>query len=127
MTHLDGRGIQLQHPRIGQSGPLEPRQILKVSGEGMPIKKSDAKGNLYLEIEVKFPTADWMAKEGMKNSLRELLPKEDLAPSVSAELVDEVSYEQDAKMEDFGEADPDDGQWVDDDEEGAQQAQCAQQ
>ena len=49
IKHLDGRGLHIQHPQP-IANVLEPGQVIKVEGEGMPYKKSDLKGDLYLLV-----------------------------------------------------------------------------
>lgn len=100
---------------------MKPDQVLKVAGEGMPHKKSDAKGDLYLVVKIQFPSDDWLEDEATIQKIQDLLPKP--AEPIVAETVDEVDYEENVDIE---------SQWVDeeagddeDDDEG--QAQCAQQ
>ncbi|KAH0565146.1 hypothetical protein GP486_001458 [Trichoglossum hirsutum] len=125
LKHLDGRGIHINHPR---GHILRPSQVLKVPGEGMPIKKSDAKGDLYLIVDVIFPDDGWLKADDDATvmKLNELLPKP--KKQISAETVDEVEYEAGASLEEFG-ANSDDPRggsgWVDEDE--AEDIQCAQQ
>ncbi|KAI9816851.1 MAG: hypothetical protein M1827_001496 [Pycnora praestabilis] len=120
VKHLDGRGIHINHPhgRI-----LRPDQTIKVTGEGMPYKKSDMKGDLYLMVKVKFPEDGWIHDEAC-GKLQELLPKP-VAP-IAADTVDEVEYDENANLEDIG-ASSGGAQWEDEDEEEEGQPQCAQQ
>jgi len=126
LTHLDGRGISLNvSPEDGKV--LRPGQVLKVPGEGMPLKRSDAKGDLYLVVDVEFPEDGWLKDDAARKKVRDALPppeKEDKRP----DDVDEVQYE-DAEMEDFGagSGDPRAGgaDWEDEEEEGG--PQCATQ
>jgi len=126
LKHLDGRGIQITHPR---GKVLRPGQILKVAGEGMPLKKSDLKGDLYLEVKIQFPEDGWTEDPAAFATLQRLLPES--APLIECTEIDEVEFEPNADIEDFGanSGDPRSGSgWEDDDEEeegGA--AQCAQQ
>jgi len=125
LKHLDGRGIQIDHP---QGKVLKPGQILKVVGEGMPHKKSDLKGDLYLVVKIEFPEDGWMKDETSFASLQKILPK--LAPTIEATEVDEVEYIDDANIEEFGANSGDPragGGWEDDDEEEGGSTQCAQQ
>ncbi len=120
IKHLDGRGIQINHPQP-RGRILKPDEILKVAGEGMPLKKSDAKGDLYLIVKIKFPSDGWLKDEAMIQKLQDLLPKPE--EPISAETVDEVEYEENVDM---------DSQWVDADGDGEDgdeegQTQCAQQ
>lgn len=126
LTHLDGRGISLKVEQP-QGQILRPEQVLRVHGEGMPIKRSDAKGNLYLIVKIDFPEDGWIRDQAMVDTLRKLLPPPE-AP-IKTKEVDEVEFEADADLEEFG-GDSDDpragGEW--EDEEGAPGgAQCAQQ
>ena len=130
LTHLDGRGISLniQQPR---GKVLRPDQILKVTGEGMPMKKSDAKGDLYLTVNVNFPEDGWLEADAAVEKVREVLPKAEPQDDEEdkPEIVDEVTFEEVESMEAFGAGsdDPRAGaEWEDEDAEGAQ-AQCAQQ
>ncbi|KAL9108456.1 MAG: hypothetical protein Q9227_006790 [Pyrenula ochraceoflavens] len=126
IKHLDGRGISLTHPqRPGQF--LRPLQVLKIPGEGMPHKKSDAKGDLYLTVEIEFPP-DGTLDTAAIDSLRNILPPPEF-PEIETEEVDEVAYDEDGNIDDFGQGDPRGGSgWVDDDEEAADGAQqCRQQ
>ncbi|KAI9734475.1 MAG: hypothetical protein M1818_006864 [Claussenomyces sp. TS43310] len=124
LTHLDGRGIHLDHP----SGKvLKPGEILKVAGEGMPHKKSDLKGDLYLVVEIEFPQNGWLEDGASYSTLKKLLPQP--RPPIAAVEVDEVGYIRDADINEFGanSGDPRVGaDWEDEDEEEGP-AQCAQQ
>jgi DnaJ family protein A protein 2 len=95
LKHLDGRGIHLTHP---QGKVLRPGQILKVEGEGMPLKKSDAKGDLFLVVKIDFPEDGWSEDPAAFESLQKILPKP--APPIEATEVDEVEFEPDADIED---------------------------
>ena len=126
LTHLDGRGIQL-NVRQEEGKVLRPGQVLKVPGEGMPMKRSDAKGDLYLVVDVEFPEDGWLKDDAALKKVRDALPpaeKEDKRP----EEVDEVQFE-DAEMEEFGAGSGDPraagGEWEDEEEEGG--PQCATQ
>ena len=95
LKHLDGRGIHLNHSR---GKVLRPGQILKVDGEGMPLKKSDAKGDLYLVVKIDFPEDGWNEDATTFESLQKILPKP--GPAIEATEVDEVEFELDADIED---------------------------
>ncbi|EKD19915.1 DnaJ domain containing protein [Drepanopeziza brunnea f. sp. 'multigermtubi' MB_m1] len=124
LKHLDGRGIHLNHP---QGKVLRPGQVLKVAGEGMPLKKSDAKGDLYLIFKVVFPENGWTADESAFADLKKVLPKPE-AP-IEATEVDEVEFESDAEIEEFGanSRGPGGGSGWEDEDEDEGQPQCAQQ
>lgn len=95
LKHLDGRGIHLNHP---QGKVLKPGQILKIAGEGMPLKKSDLKGDLYLVVKIEFPENGWLQDPAVFGELQKILPGP--PPVVEATEVDEVEYDSDADIED---------------------------
>ena len=115
----------IQHPQP-TARVLEPNQIIKIDGEGMPYKKSDLKGDLFLKVKVKFPERDWLEKHQMIEKLKDLLPNP--GHPIPADIVDEVTYDETASLDDFGtgEEGADEG-WVDEDEEHVHPQQCAQQ
>ncbi|KAF1962352.1 hypothetical protein CC80DRAFT_159800 [Byssothecium circinans] len=128
LTHLDGRGIQL-HVQQPNGKVLRPGQVLKVPGEGMPMKRSDAKGDLYLVVDIEFPEDGWLKDDAALKKVRDALPppeEQDEQP----EEVDEVHVQEwDADMEDFGAGSGDPragGEWEEDEEE-AEGPQCATQ
>ncbi|TID18557.1 DnaJ-domain-containing protein [Venturia nashicola] len=126
LTHLDGRGIQLSPPK---GKILRPDQVLKIPGEGMPIKKSDARGDLYLSVTVDFPEDGWFKDSTELERIKNTLPGS--TPAIKAEHVDELEYE-DGDLEDFGAGsdDPRGGaEWEDDedDDEEGEPPQCQQQ
>lgn len=94
LKHLDGRGIHLDHPR---GKVLQPTEVLKVLGEGMPKKRGDEGGDLYLSVKIEFPEAGWLPNDDGYEALQKLLPPP--KPPISAEEVDEVEYEADADIE----------------------------
>ena len=123
VKHLDGRGLHIQHPQPNAS-VLEPGQVIKVLGEGMPYKKSELKGNLYLVIKIKFPKYGWLQKQQVLAKLQEVLPTPG-AP-IQADMIDDVAYEETASLDGFGTSAEGEEGWVDDDEEDGE-PQCAQQ
>lgn len=125
IKHLDGRGIEITHPKQKGGSVLSPGQVLKVPGEGMPIKRSDARGDLYLVVDIKFPTESWKPSAATLEKLKEILPKPE--PLIEADTVDEVDYDPTANVEDFGSGDSHGGSgWVDEDEDEGP-AQCTTQ
>ena len=99
LKHLDGRGISLTHPR---GKVLEPGQILKVQGEGMPLKKSDAKGDLYLVVKIEFPEAGFTEDPAAFTQLLNILPND--PPVIEATETDEVDFDSDADIEEVCDA-----------------------
>ncbi|KAL2222068.1 putative DnaJ domain protein [Thermoascus aurantiacus ATCC 26904] len=132
VKHLDGRGIEITHPKR-KGDVLRPGQVLKIPGQGMPIKRSsDAYGDLYLVVNVLFPDeGTWSPSPAELEKLREILPKPDHPPIIEADTVDEVDYDPKGDLEDFGAGDPRGGSgWVDEDEDEEDRggpAQCATQ
>ena len=125
VKHLDGRGISITHP---QPVPrtLKPGSVIKVAGEGMPIKKSEVKGYMYLVVQIEFPEYDWLEDQKAMSKLQELLPKP--AKPIQADTVDDVEYDETASLQDFGAGEHGAGEvWEDDEEEEDGQPQCAQQ
>ncbi|EJT81052.1 chaperone dnaJ 3 [Gaeumannomyces tritici R3-111a-1] len=125
LKHLDGRGIHIDHPR---GKILRPSEVIKVPGEGMPPKRGETKGDLYLIVKIEFPADGWLDGDDKSyDALKALLPPP--AEPIAAEETDEVEYEKDADIEEMGASsgDPRYGQeWEDvDEDEGA--PQCAQQ
>ena len=87
LIHLDGRGIKTSYPR--KSGQiLKPGQVLKVTGEGMPKKGNNGKGDLYLAVKITFPDASWLRNPEIRRQLQELLP--DVKPAFQANTIREV-------------------------------------
>jgi len=94
LKHLDGRGIHITHPR---GKILRPGEVLKVSGEGMPKKRSDVNGDLYLVVKIEFPEDGWLKDESGYEALQKLLPP--AGPPITSDDVDEVEFEADADIE----------------------------
>ena len=123
VKHLDGRGLHIEHPQP-EACVLEPGQVIKVVGEGMPHKKSEFKGDLYLVVKVKFPEYEWLENKQVLAKLKELLPTPET--HIQADVVDDVNYVETASLDQFGASAEGDEGWVDDDEEEGE-PQCAQQ
>ncbi|KPM34722.1 DnaJ xdj1 [Neonectria ditissima] len=125
LKHLDGRGLHIERP---QGKILRPGDILKVPGEGMPLKRGEAKGDLYLLVKVEFPEDGWLKDASSIEALQKMLPA---APkSLEADEVDEVHYEDDADIEKMGASAGQgfSGDWEDDEEDmGDGQPQCQTQ
>lgn len=125
VKHLDGRGIEVHHPKT-PGAVLSPGQVLQIPGEGMPIKRSDSRGDLYLTVNIQFPGDKWNPSPAVLEKLREILPKP--GPRIEASPVDEVDYDPKGKIEDFGSNDPQGGSaWEDEDEDEEPSVQCATQ
>ena len=125
LKHLDGRGLHINHLQP-KGRILRPGQVIKVAGEGMPLKKSDLRGDLYLIARVKFPEDGWLKDGDNVSMLQALLPKP--AGPIVAETVDEVDYDENAKLEDFGKDEQTGDGWEDEDEsDDPEGIQCTQQ
>lgn len=94
LKHLDGRGIHIERPR---GKILRPGDCLKIPGEGMPRKRNDLKGDLYLLVAVEFPEDGWLKDDASYEALQKMLPSP--PPPIDAEEVDELAYEDDADIE----------------------------
>lgn len=128
LTHLDGRGIQLD-VKQPNGRVLRPGQVLKIPGEGMPMKRSDAKGDLYLVIEIEFPEDGWLKNDAALQKIKEALPPTEVSNKPVPEEIEEVEAIYDADMDEFGAGsdDPRAGNQWEDDEEGGEGPQCATQ
>lgn len=97
LRHLDGRGIYINHP---QGKILRPTEVVKVAGEGMPMKRGDLKGDLYLTVKIAFPEDGWLNGDSEYETLQKLLPAPTPPISTSeVDEVDEVQYEANADIE----------------------------
>lgn len=94
LKHLDGRGIHIEYPR---GKILRPNEVIKVEGEGMPLKRGESKGDLYLIAKVEFPEDGWTSDEKSYEALQSLLPPPQ--PTIQVDEIDEVEYESDADIE----------------------------
>lgn len=97
IKHLDGRGIHIERPR---GKILRPGDCLRVEGEGMPVKRGEDKGDLYLLIDIEFPDDGWLKDDPAYDALNKLLPPP--AEPIEADEVDEVDYEDDADLDMVG-------------------------
>ncbi|KAH4976771.1 hypothetical protein HBI62_239330 [Parastagonospora nodorum] len=128
VTHLDGRGIQLnvQQPN---GKILRPGQVLKIQGEGMPMKKTDTKGDLFLVVDIEFPEDGWLTDDAAVQKVKDALPAPDHEEKEHEEI-EEVEADFDAEMDEFGAGSGDPragGQEWEDDDEGEGGPQCATQ
>lgn len=92
--HLDGRGISMERPR---GKVLRPGDCLRIDGEGMPMKRGETKGDLYLLVNIEFPEDGWLKDDAAYDAIQKILP----APQepIEAEEVDEVEYEDGADID----------------------------
>lgn len=124
VKHLDGRGLHINHNQP-EGGILRPGQVVKIVGEGMPHKKSELRGDLYMIVRVKFPDDEWLQDKNAVMKTQDLLPGP--AKPIPADTVDEVDYDQTASIDDYG-TDAQGGEaWEDEDEEEEAVPTCNQQ
>ncbi|KAK8141000.1 hypothetical protein G3M48_001075 [Beauveria asiatica] len=124
LEHLDGRGISIERK---QGQLLRPGDCLRVPGEGMPYKRGDAKGDLYLLVTVEFPENGFLKDPAAYDALLKMLPPP--LPAPKTDEVDEVEYDSDADIETMGENSEGPrggGEWQDEDAEDGQ-PQCQAQ
>jgi DnaJ homolog subfamily A member 2 len=134
LRHLDGRGIKIQTTsknKLPGSKVLRPGHILRIKGEGMPIKKKEIRGDLYIVIRVDFPADGWLSGTSGKtptleesdkarnkaNDLRSLLPNdfEAFAQTKPDDIIEVVQIE-DGDLNDYGHSNDEEAGWEDDDE-----------
>ncbi|CED84780.1 -domain-containing protein [Phaffia rhodozyma] len=89
--HLDGRGISVTVPpgRVINNG-----DSFKVEGEGMPIERSERKGDLWLKFELEKIDEDW-AKNVDLEALAKLLPSKRQNVVPKPEIIDDVTLKLD--------------------------------
>ncbi|KAM4062296.1 DnaJ domain-containing protein [Hirsutella rhossiliensis] len=124
LKHLDGRGISIDRPR---GKVLRPGDCLRIEAEGMPMKRGETKGDLYLLVNIEFPEDGWLKDDAAYDAIQKMLPPPQ-AP-IEAEEVDEVEYEDGADIDKMGENSGDPrfaSEWEDEDVEDGQ-AQCQTQ
>ncbi|KAF8673998.1 DnaJ protein [Rhizoctonia solani] len=119
-THLDGRGIRVASVK----NKIVPSQdVIKITGEGMPIPNSSRKGDLYVTFVVDMPDDEWLKAldQIALEALVKLLPPK--KPDPPANTVTDVSYTN----ADTSELQFDD-EWEDSDEEEEEEGpQCRHQ
>jgi DnaJ family protein A protein 2 len=121
---LDGRGLKHSH-KAGQI--IRPKDIFKIVGEGMPVgKKSDEKGDLYLDVEIEFPPDGWLSEFGKVDTLAGLLSTSTTSDEVIPEIVDDIVLER-ADPTDFGGLDGPGWETESDGESDGMPEQCATQ
>ncbi|KAG0196992.1 hypothetical protein BGX33_001036 [Mortierella sp. NVP41] len=94
LTHLDSRGIYVEHPR---GEVIRPGQIRRISGEGMPKRNlPPEKGDLFVKFDIEFPDDHWTKDESLKE-LENILPIQE-AVLMEPELMSQCVLE-DANLE----------------------------
>lgn len=64
----------------------------------MPYRKGDHRGDLYLTINLEYPSEHWLSKPQNIDQLVKILPKS-TAKLLEADLVDNVDFEADASID----------------------------
>lgn len=90
LKHLDGRGIRIQNP---PGKIMRPGKCIKIRGEGMPKKKSNAKGDLYLSVKIDFPDDKWAKSRTSRAELKKLIPQ--LPAVIETNNISDVDFESD--------------------------------
>lgn len=125
VTHLDGRGIQVNHPA---GRVIRPGMIKRIPHEGMPTyKRPDNRGDLYIEFDVEFPADNFAAQTELLN-LESILPKRQVEKS-KHEIIDECSL-MDSSLDAFGSTSTSRNAYDEDDSEDEHDqggVRCAQQ
>lgn len=95
LKHLDGRGIRVT---TKPGSVLQPDQVIKVAGEGMPIPKTDRRGDLYLKAGIEFPPNGWCVETADLRTLKDMLPeapvtvKQKGLKDISESEIDDVEF-----------------------------------
>ena len=104
LTTLDGRGLKYTH-KVEDGKIIRPKDVFRIVGEGMPVgKKSDGKGDLYLDVEIEYPMDGWLKEPSQLDTLRNLLSDNEQEKKSQANgshgIVDNVILDK-ASPEDF--------------------------
>ncbi|MCJ1388185.1 hypothetical protein MMC18_001030 [Xylographa bjoerkii] len=124
IKHLDGRGIQTNQPR---GRIAKPGQVFRITGDGMPFKHGEQRGDLYLIVDLQLPDDGWMPKQSLVSELQLIPPHP--GKIVTSDVIDEVEYDRNASLESFGASEKSQASVDTDDEEEepGNVPQCAQQ
>ncbi|KAF9100211.1 Type I HSP40 co-chaperone [Mortierella sp. GBA35] len=125
IPHLDDRVLVVD---ILPGEVIKPGELKAVMGQGMPTERHHDFGNLYIQFEIEFPTANWTDLAKIEQ-LRAILPPAPALPALAQGAhIEEVSLtEMDPRQKARAEQGHMGG---DDDEDGAHGGpgvQCAQQ
>ncbi|KAJ1307579.1 hypothetical protein OPQ81_001676 [Rhizoctonia solani] len=106
-THLDGRGIRVASD---DKKIIKSHDVIKITGEGMPIPDTSKKGDLYVTFVVDMPDDEWFKglNESALEALAKLLPPK--KPDLPANHVTDVTY-TDADTDEF------DDEWEDEEDD----------
>jgi DnaJ family protein A protein 2 len=107
LTTLDGRGLSYSH-KVEEKGIIRPKDVFRIVGEGMPVgKKSDEKGDLYLDVEIEFPADVWISDPTKLDLLRSVFASSSSRMPLGQEtnrtptVVDDVELEK-TDVDEFG-------------------------
>ncbi|KAJ1798088.1 DnaJ-like protein xdj1, partial [Coemansia sp. RSA 2598] len=65
-VNVDGQALRVTH-----QGCLAPGKVLRLTGKGMPSKKSGKRGDMFVKLKIRFPDGSWKPNV---QELRSLLP-----------------------------------------------------
>ncbi|GEQ67525.1 hypothetical protein JCM33374_g1190 [Metschnikowia sp. JCM 33374] len=121
--HLDGRAIHLSTPT---GKVIRPGDYIRILGEGMPVHNKSSswfgsrkkRGDLYVAIEIEFPTDNWYLEKNDIYKLKNLLPTElrsdadkakqkvpvDSLPEANIEYVTDFTIARDDSLPDYEDA-----------------------
>lgn len=77
--HLDGRGVKVVTPK---GKVIRPGDYIKIIGEGMPkyaekrswFSRSEGKGDLYIKLDIEFPSDNWYLEKNDLLTIKNILP-----------------------------------------------------
>ncbi|WWC89526.1 uncharacterized protein L201_004450 [Kwoniella dendrophila CBS 6074] len=65
--HLDGRGIKIESKKGERI--IKPNSIYIIKNEGLPIRGTSRKGDIYIKFDVEFPNEDWAKSLALQDEL----------------------------------------------------------
>lgn len=71
LKHLDDRYLKISSPT---GKVLRPNDYIKIKGEGFPVKNTTRRGDLFVLVEVEFPSDNWFTERSELNKLKNILP-----------------------------------------------------
>ncbi|KAJ1913458.1 Type I HSP40 co-chaperone [Mycoemilia scoparia] len=129
IEHLDKRVLVVE---IIPGEVIRPGETKSVANEGFPVYRQMARGNLYIEFEVEFPSDNWASEEQMKK-LEEILPARAPLPAIPAGhdeeevVLSSIDSSQKSRINGSGNAYDEDDDEDDMHHGGGPNVQCAQQ
>lgn len=154
VKHLDGRGIQVSTPK---GKVIRPGDYIKIKNEGMPVKhdpkksswfssSTGKKGDLYIEIDIEFPSDNWYLEKNDIVKIKNILPNElqnkrdsekqkideNSLPEANIELITDFTIARESALPDYSEDHPQEEThheeyYAGHEEYGGAQPECTQQ